>query len=516
VPNRALTVKASRTAYEDSTRASPKAHLHGQALAIASSAVEVLTELRLILCDDPSHNNDQKLQLCYAALIMKMLFVEIDTERTWAVASLGPAYMAAFLRQHGHEVDFFRAKIGMDLDDVVAKIARHGPELIGLSLTSRQWLRGAAIASALRINHNIPVIAGGLHPTFAPEETLARTGIDFVCLGEGEEALLELVDALERGESGQGIKNIWLKGSQRPELRVPISPLDRLPFMARDLLDEHHGCVHVCTQRGCPFPCTYCAARTTSDLYEGIADYGRRRSPENVLAEISQLKETGAGYVIFLDDTFTIHHPWVKDFCQRYKAKLHLPFSLHARVETVSKSLLECLAAAGCAHITYGIESGSERIRRDVLQRPVTNELFRDVFRWTKEAGIMVTANYMLGIPGETRDDLAATLLLAKELEAFDFGYFIFYPYPGTSLYQTCQNKGYLPADFWTRSANHRESILNLPTLTKEDIAEYYEHFTVLREQIYSTREQANRGGVLSAEHRRLATAHVREAAQSG
>jgi radical SAM superfamily enzyme YgiQ (UPF0313 family) len=152
-------------------------------------------------------------------------------------------------------------------------------------------------------------------------------------------------------------------------------------------------------------------------------------------------------------------------------------------VETVTEAMIGELAAAGCQHIAYGVESGSLRVRRDIMQRAATNERIKDVFRWTREAGIMVTANYMLGLPGETRDDLQQTFDLALELQAFDFGYFVFYPYPGTALFRLCLEKGYLPGDYIEREASHRESILTLPDLTTDDIAEYYDRFTALRER---------------------------------
>jgi anaerobic magnesium-protoporphyrin IX monomethyl ester cyclase len=255
----------------------------------------------------------------------------------------------------------------------------------------------------------VPVVAGGLHPTFSGEEVLASPGFDYVCLGEGEEPMADLVAALERGERPR-VANIWARGGPRPLLRKPLEPLDALPFMARDLLDERWGVIHMTTQRGCPFPCTYCAARTYEDLYEGTGDYGRRRSHASVLAELEAIGSFN--YIIFLDDTFTIHHPWVQAFCDVYGARWRVPFSLHARVETVDRNLLARLASAGCRHIVYGVESGSERVRREVMHRPVTNARFKDVFRWTKEAGILVTANYMLGLPGETKDDLERTLAL--------------------------------------------------------------------------------------------------------
>ena len=420
---------------------------------------------------------------------MRVLFLEVDTGRDWAVASLGPAFIAAYLRPHGHSVELLRARADETLADVAARVARHAPDLLALSLTTRQWTRARDLVAAVRSRMDVPVVAGGLHPTFSPEAVLDAPGFDYVCLGEGEEAALDLVEALEAGRATTAIPNVWCRGAERPSVRAPISPIDALPFMARDMLDEYDGCVHVTTQRGCPFPCTYCGARQFNDLYGGFATYGRRRSHDNVLAELHEIRANGPlHYVVFLDDTFTIHHPWVKAFCARFRDEIGVPFSLHARVETVNEGLLHLLADAGCRHITYGVESGSERIRRDVMRRPVRNQRFKDVFRWTRDAGIMITANYMMGLPEETRDDLAATLALAEELAAADFGYFVFYPYPGTHLFHHCRERGYLPDDYLDRQANHRESILDLPTLSSEDIHEFYDRFTALRERLYRER----------------------------
>jgi len=421
---------------------------------------------------------------------MRAVFLEVDTERTWAVASIGPGFIGAFLREHGHEVGFVRAGLDMADEQVAELVAAQEPDLLGVSLTTRQWLRGRRLIGAVRSRLDVPVIAGGLHPTFSPESVLGTAGIDYVGLGEGEEAMLELVQALEAGGATDGIANVWKDGSPRPPLRPPFEPLDSMPFMARDLIDEPLGTVHMTTQRGCPFPCTYCAARIYRDLYEGVGDYGRRRSHESVLAELHALRDAGRlGYVIFLDDTFTIKHRWVKEFCRLYGEQLGAPFSLHARVETVNEQLLHTLAEAGCKQITYGVESGSERVRREIMRRPVTNERFHDVFRWTREAGILLTANFMLGLPGETREEMQQTLDLAGELGVYDFGYFVFYPYPGTHLFTVCREGGYLPEDYLERPAFHRESILELPDVTKADIAEYYDRFTELRRRLYAERD---------------------------
>jgi radical SAM superfamily enzyme YgiQ (UPF0313 family) len=445
---------------------------------------------------------------------VKVVFLEIDTEQAWGVASLGPAFIAPFLRREGHEVAMIRVGADAPLPGVVQRVVDAAPSLIGLSLTTRQWLRAREVVRAVREVLDVPVIAGGLHPTFAPEEVLATPGFDYVCMGEGEEPMRDLVRVLEKKGRlpvlGKGIPNIWAKGGMRPPLRPPIEPLDEVPFLARDLLDEKYGVVQMTTQRGCPFPCTYCAARMYDELYVGTGEYGRRRSHQNVLAEIAELRSRGpVNYIIFLDDTFTIHHPWVRGYCQVHGEQVRVPFSIHARVETVSPELLEVLAKAGCKHIVYGVESGSERVRREILRRPVTNQRFADVFRWTREAGITIVANYMLGLPGETRAEIEQTLALHEELVPDDFGFFVFYPYPGTHLFKLCKERGYLPDDYEELPAVYRTSILRLPDLSGDDIAEMYERFTALR-----TRDHLRRaGGRLGAQDKEKLVTYLRGAA---
>ena len=126
---------------------------------------------------------------------MKILFIEVDTESDWAVASLGPAFLAATLRRHGHEAAFFRATLGTLDGRVVERVACEAPDLIGVSLTTRQWRDARRILGAIRRELAIPVVVGGLHPTFSPEEVLRHPGIDYACLGEGEGPLLDLVEA---------------------------------------------------------------------------------------------------------------------------------------------------------------------------------------------------------------------------------------------------------------------------------------------------------------------------------
>jgi radical SAM superfamily enzyme YgiQ (UPF0313 family) len=445
---------------------------------------------------------------------MKILFLETDTEKTWALASVGPAYIASHIRLHGHEAALLRIRPHQKAQELIGAIEKEAPDVLGFSLTTRQWKRAVYLAKEIRRKLNIPIIAGGLHPTFAPESVLESEWFDYLCLGEGEEAVCDLLSCFETGEgfSAGRIANVWPKGTSRPEIRRPLDPLDKMPFMARDLLDERHGVMHVTTQRGCPFPCTFCAAGAIDNLYKNRT-YLRRRTVENVVEELRYIRQRSPlNYVVFLDDTFTINRGWVEEFCRVYGKEIGTGFSINARAETVSRDMIDRLAEAGCQHIIYGVESGSARIRQDILNRPVANRRFIDVFNWTKQAHIMVTANYMLGIPGETPGDIEQTLTLNDELEPDDFGYFVFYPYPGTRLFDLCRQKRYLPENWLELPANNRQSILNLPGLTKDDIEHYYEKFSRVREHTYINRY----GSAMSEEDKALVSKGFAESAAVG
>lgn len=438
---------------------------------------------------------------------MRVVFLELDTERSWAVASLGPAAIAAYLRAHGHEAELLRVAPDETPEHLAECINRSGAGLVGVSLTARQWGRARELLGAVRPLIDAPLLAGGLHATFSASSVLASPAFDYVCLGEGEEAVLELAGALEEGAPVPAMRNIWPRGAARPELRPPIAPLDSLPFLARDLLGEQHGVVHVTTQRGCPFSCSYCAARTFDDLYAPFGGYVRRRSPEHVIAELEELRDGGPlHYVIFLDDTFTAGRSWVRRYAALHRARVGVGFSLHARPETVDRELLGLLAEAGCKHVVYGVESGSPRVRRDILKRPGENARIVDTFRWTREAGMLATANYMLGLPGETRAEVCETLALHDELAPDDFGHFVFYPYRGTALFELCRERGYLPDDHDELPYAKDASVLRLPELSALDIEELSERFLALRDRDHLRRS----GATLTAAQRRQLSAELR------
>jgi len=421
---------------------------------------------------------------------MQITFLEIDTDAQWALGSVGPAHIASYIRAHGHGADMVRIAPEDSMSVISRRIATRAPDMIGISLTARQWPRAMHVARELQKESTLSIIAGGVQASFAPKVVLASGGFDFVCLGEGEAATCELLDCLQRGEdiASAQIANIWIKGGRRPKIRPPSPNLEQLPFPARDFLDEQNGVIHMATQRGCPFGCPYCVGGAIGSLY-GQGRYHRQRSVAHVLEEIRHLCKTGPpNYIVFLDDTFTASRKWTSEFCTRYGPEVGAGFSITTRVESVEHQMLAQLAAAGCKHIAYGVESGNEYIRKAVLNRPLDDQRFIDVFRWTQAEGMMATANYMIGLPGETVADIEQTLALNAVLAPDDFACFIFYPYPGTALFGQCRQKGFLPPNFWELPADTQQSVLELPDLSAGDIYRYHQRFEEIREEAFAVR----------------------------
>ena len=421
---------------------------------------------------------------------MQITFLEIDTDAQWALASVGPAHIAAYIRERGHSAAMVRIAPEDSMPVILGRIATPAPDMIGISLTARQWPRAMHVARELQKESALPIIAGGVQASFAPKVVLASGGFDFVCLGEGEAATCELLDCLQRGEDihSAQIANIWIKDGQRPKIRPPSPNLEQLPFLARDFLDEQYGVIHMATQRGCPFGCPYCVGGAIGSLY-GRGRYHRQRTVAHVLEEIRHLCTTGRpSYIVFLDDTFTANRKRISEFCTRYGREVGAGFSITTRVESVDRQMLVQLAAAGCKHIAYGVESGNPHIRKTVLNRPLDDQRFIDVFRWTQEEGMMATANYMIGLPGETVADIEQTLTLNAALAPDDFVCFIFYPFPGTALFGQCRQKGYLPSNFWELPADTQQSVLELPDLSAGDIYRYHQRFEEIREDAFAAR----------------------------
>jgi radical SAM superfamily enzyme YgiQ (UPF0313 family) len=295
------------------------------------------------------------------------------------------------------------------------------------------------------------VVVGGVHATLNPEEILREKAVDMVCVGEGEGALVDLCDALEQNKDTRGIANLWLKENGRiigNPLRQ-FEDLDRLPVPDWSIFDERHlfrpfeGKIYrgsfMISSRGCPGGCTYCVNKALQKICRGCGRYFRCQAPQKTIHDIQTLKEKyGATWFKFADDTFLLRSvDELNDFREGLK-ELSIGFGCSVQPLTISEEKVALAKEMGCVAMTVGIESGNEEIRRKILNRKITNQKLERGIRIIIDAGIRVSTFNMIGLPGETRENVFETVRFNKELGIKAANVYIVYPFPGTEMASTC------------------------------------------------------------------------------
>ncbi len=377
---------------------------------------------------------------------MRVLFVikQIDYE------PLGLLYLSSTLRQAGHQV---RLAVAAE-EDPVAVAREWQPGVVGYSVYtgSQTFYRDLN----LRIKAMVPGVVsvfGGPHPTYFPE-FIHEPGVDAVCLGEGEEALLDLVNAVEAGRPLSGIENWWLKRDGEVE-RNPLRPLepdlDRLPFPDRELIYSYDpftrqsGIKHFITSRGCPYNCTYCFNHALAALYRGKGRRLRQMSVDRVIEEVKGVQERyPLQFVVFLDDLFIVSTEWLRELATRFPREIGLPFFCNVRANLVNEDKIALLRQAGCVSVGMGLETGNARLRNELLDRNLSDEQIVGAARLIREAGIQLITTNMLGLPGGTLENDFETLALNHACRPAYANAFLYQPYPRTELGEYARQHGYV------------------------------------------------------------------------
>lgn len=364
------------------------------------------------------------------------------------IPPLGLLYIAGYLlnRTH-HEVAVLDAQLeNLTYDEIEERIASFRPDVVGITAYTLNLLDSLEIARrAKKNNPDVFVVLGGPHAFIYPKETAALDEVDFVISGEGEEAMAELVDALEKKTPLENIRGLHFKKDgtvySTPQRDV-IHDLDALPFPARRLVPAEkyrfvtaHGApaTTMITSRGCLARCSFCNVP-----YHFV----RERSPQNIIAEMLECREMGIGEIKFYDDSFNYSESRTIKLAQEIiNNGINMKYSITARVDKVSPKMLKLLRESGCIRIGYGIEAGDDKSLR-TLRKGATVEMARRAVKMTKEAGIEVLAFFIIGIPGQTRDDVKKTIDFAIEI---DPDFIIITPlvlFPATELYEKALKAG--------------------------------------------------------------------------
>lgn len=353
--------------------------------------------------------------------------------------------------------------IARDVPDIV--MASVGTETIESDL--------AALEKIKKLPFKPVVVIFGVHATVFAGDILKNSDVDFVVRGEPEETARELVGALLNKLDPEEVKGIaGRSGSGRIFMTAPrdfIRDLDALPFPAWDLVDldryrlpgSKRKFIMINTMRGCPFPCVFCTARA---YYGSLA---RLRSVQNVLEEIEAgIVRHAIRDVFFWSDTFTLVREQVKELCAGIVGRgMKIRWVANSRVDTVDPELLDLMKKAGCWLLSYGIESGDDRVLERNGKKITVAQVERAV-EWTRAAGIKSAGHFIFGLPGETEETAQKTIGLARRLD-LDFAHFYAaVPYPGSALFDEAARQGRIRDNSWS-SFNQADFVMGLPGISR-------------------------------------------------
>lgn len=406
--------------------------------------------------------------------------------------NIGLAYLSACLKQAGHQTGLIHLIKEIPVGELIKKIRTINPNLICYTSYTNQFHYIKEVASIVKKEFNIPIICGGVHATVHPEDVLGVDGIDMICIGEGEKAIVELVEKLERKQDFSRIKSLWVKKDGKiikNEINDLNQDLDSLPFPDRELFDFKNlsgtklGTLNVLATRGCPFQCSYCINHQLQNIYKGKGRYVRFRSVSKIVKEVKEVKERypEIKYLEFLDDCFCLDKSWVKDFVKEYKKEqVDLPIVVNTRVDMLNEDVLKELKDVGAKELALGVEVGNEKLRTKVLNKHISNSQIIKVLKLCKDYGFIVRCYIMLGVPFETMENILETVKLCAEMQPNYLHIAVFQPYPNTVLYNTCLKHGFLD-----RSISFKEylffntPVINQDSITKREVIFAFKFFRV-------------------------------------
>ena len=385
------------------------------------------------------------------------------------------------------------------IEDFRKSIGTYSPNLIGFSTLEITYDQGLALANGIR-DLGIPTIFGGAYPTFAPQMVLREPAIDMICEGDGELMLPELATALERGEDIRGIHNLTVKANgvvYQSGVKIKLEDLAtgddiyggktgvrrRQTHMGHELLTPDYtiyddrrffkkmgGKVWRTAafelSRGCPFQCTFCCTPMQRRQHDAALEkrvnllgldisaekrldpYHREKPISKAIDEMKRARDNfGVNFIYFTDESFlSMSLARFEEFIESY-GEIKLPFFIESRVETVKPGYARALESVGCEGVAMGVESGSPRIRKELLKRFMSDITIVKGFKEFEETGIRISANNIIGFPGETREDIMDTIEINRRINPDSMVVNAFRPYSGTELRKVCIDMGLVPRE---------------------------------------------------------------------
>ncbi len=401
-----------------------------------------------------------KILLIYPYFLEKRLHLE-DVN----VVPQGVFYIAALLKKHAYDVEILNwHHINTSRQEIISELTEKNPDVIGFSILHANRWGGIDIAQiAKQINPKVKIIFGGIGATFLWEHFLTHfPQVDFVATGEGEYSFLNLIQCLQAGET-QKIERIeglaYRKNGQviRNQDAQPICDLDQLPIPSQYFRYEH-----ILLTRGCAASCDFCGSPQF---------WGRQvrfHSADYFVEQLSQLAGQGTRFFYISDDTFTINARRVIEICQKIiQAKLDIQWAAISRVDMITADILYWMRKAGCIQISYGVESGSEKIRK-LLGKHISQQQICQAFELTQQYGIMARAYFIYGCPQESWQTIEQTIELMNAIKPLSAIFYILDLFPGTALYDDYKRRDNVSDDIWLSRIEDIMYFETDPSLSKD------------------------------------------------
>ncbi|MHA2065596.1 MAG: B12-binding domain-containing radical SAM protein, partial [Candidatus Thorarchaeota archaeon] len=437
-------------------------------------------------------------------------------------APLGIGYLSSYLKAAGHEFTLFDTtfikcgnysgddklreknlqvinpdfeKLGLvekDIDvflELEKALEEFRPDLITMSTVDPNHAFGLELLNKCKeLYPDVPVLVGGPLATLVPEDIIVEDCIDAIGMGECEEKLVEFCNNLEQGgwEETLRVHNFWVKDhsgkihknlTSLPDITYGLPP-DMAIYDPRHFLRPLGGRIYkmatVVWTRGCVFHCAYCANETFYKQADVSAkQYYRKKDTLMLVDELADFKEKyDLNFLMFVDDIWPMHDvELVKTFCDAYKEKVDLPFSVNLQVMTVKEESFAMAVDAGLRNICVGVESGNARIRKEILKRNYRDENVTRVFDLAHKHKIRCSSFNIMGLPEETREEIFDTINLNRVIRPHSATVTFFHPYRGAPMRKLCIERGYIDPDQGKHEDIYRsESQLDMPQITKKEL----------------------------------------------
>jgi len=405
----------------------------------------------------------------------------------------GLASIVSVAREARHNVKVVIISKKSDYSNLLVEVKSFKPLVIGFSSVSSQFHYVKEMAALIKKSFpSVIIICGGVHPTINTDALLETEMINGFFVGESELSIIEFLDKIEKGESFKETDNFaYVQDGKivRNKLKDLLENLDLLPHPDKEIYPykktiQDLGYAPFFFARGCPFMCTYCSNHALAKLYERKRNYPRFRSPETSILEIEEVMEKYGDlikHVWIMDDIFGLNNKWREEFCKKYKSRIKKKFMILLRVEMASDGLFDMLKDAGCFRIFFGVESGNEKVRSEIMGRKMSNEEIVNAFDLCHQRGLETLAVNIIGVPGESEKEILDTLRLNRRLHPTDSCANIFYPYKGTKLGDRCFKDGLIDKKIFSNFSNERrETVLKYSVEHKKILSYYHDKWPIL------------------------------------